>query len=453
MGFMLSLISDAPNDSIVDCLCLSFTDQEISRFSKTNTCVPCLDGRTCGLEDLRKGQEFSVNSIFLLSKMGASTVSAPSTVSTPGPSIDSTTSSTNPAPSSKIVNPTTSAEGSASSGSQLPLIIGIAGGAVVLIAIVAVAIFITMRRRRRRMDNDDKSHFIMPTTPYRSTVVSKPFQDPASSQTVSYSVPTMPVAHPYAPESNNNASSASATVRSVAPEEQTKTQETSSVPQGAQVTFMSSLPLWNSPALSREVSIQVKESIYSKGGAAKDQSMVDLMTKRATELRSTTYIRAVDDEVDEKKSGGRVDDDNDDAPLRLQGLTIFARPSEDKKDSKDEEDGKKDEHGSSNVEQGPRLNGAQRITEISGWSPRQVGVALIKAGVAPMFVERLQQNNVTGYRLLLLTDQHLKDMNVEPVTARNMILYAVDHIAQRQKAGDASRVGEAGALEAPPTYS
>ncbi|KAJ3094014.1 hypothetical protein HDU97_008683 [Phlyctochytrium planicorne] len=72
-----------------------------------------------------------------------------------------------------------------------------------------------------------------------------------------------------------------------------------------------------------------------------------------------------------------------------------------------------------------------QMAQIAGWNVEQVATALTGVGVALTFVEKFRENNITGYMLLLITDQRLKEMGVDLQASRNMILYAIDCITGR----------------------
>ncbi|KAJ3104829.1 hypothetical protein HDU97_008799 [Phlyctochytrium planicorne] len=71
---------------------------------------------------------------------------------------------------------------------------------------------------------------------------------------------------------------------------------------------------------------------------------------------------------------------------------------------------------------------ANRMTEIAGWTCFQVQEALVASGVDSDSVRILTNNGVNGYLLLLLSDEKLKSMGIEPLSARNSILLAINQI-------------------------
>ncbi|KAJ3103639.1 hypothetical protein HDU97_009978 [Phlyctochytrium planicorne] len=64
--------------------------------------------------------------------------------------------------------------------------------------------------------------------------------------------------------------------------------------------------------------------------------------------------------------------------------------------------------------------------EILSWTTNDVSNALVSAGVSTSYVEILRDNNVNGYSLLVLNEDRLKGMGVEPQSARMLVLTAVN---------------------------
>ncbi|KAJ3103635.1 hypothetical protein HDU97_009974 [Phlyctochytrium planicorne] len=87
---------------------------------------------------------------------------------------------------------------------------------------------------------------------------------------------------------------------------------------------------------------------------------------------------------------------------------------------------------------------SERQQEMLTWSPQQVASALILGGVAPHFANILEDNRVNGYLLLLLNEERLERMSIEPQSARLLILTAVNILIAGQNEL---------APEGPPLYS
>ncbi|KAJ3108821.1 hypothetical protein HDU97_010093 [Phlyctochytrium planicorne] len=80
------------------------------------------------------------------------------------------------------------------------------------------------------------------------------------------------------------------------------------------------------------------------------------------------------------------------------------------------------------------------LTQVSQWTTDQVKTWLLEAGVSENIVDIMTENNVDGYRLLLISDRMLMEIGIGSATARNLMLYAVARL--REGGG-----GEGGSLE------
>ncbi|KAJ3099837.1 hypothetical protein HDU97_002713, partial [Phlyctochytrium planicorne] len=96
------------------------------------------------------------------------------------------------------------------------------------------------------------------------------------------------------------------------------------------------------------------------------------------------------------------------------------------------------------------------ISEASGWTPGQVSMWLESMDVSPRLAAVLRENGVTGYQLLLLTDQRLVGMGVESSVSREIVLHVVE-VLRRSGGGDVGGssagggIGRSGTV-APPQY-
>ncbi|KAJ3100553.1 hypothetical protein HDU97_002134 [Phlyctochytrium planicorne] len=87
--------------------------------------------------------------------------------------------------------------------------------------------------------------------------------------------------------------------------------------------------------------------------------------------------------------------------------------------------------------------------DASTWSPSQVAQWLESVDVSPRLAAILKENGVTGYQLLLLTDERLVEMGVELQLSRRIVMEAVETL----RAGNAGARGHSAPPVAPPQYS
>ncbi|KAJ3103644.1 hypothetical protein HDU97_009983 [Phlyctochytrium planicorne] len=83
--------------------------------------------------------------------------------------------------------------------------------------------------------------------------------------------------------------------------------------------------------------------------------------------------------------------------------------------------------------------------EMLAWTSQEVSDALMAAGVSNSHVEILRANDVNGYTLLLLNDGRMKEMGIEPQSARLLVMTAVNILRADQSIAIQN--------EAPPQYS
>ncbi|KAI8844900.1 hypothetical protein BC829DRAFT_481333 [Chytridium lagenaria] len=67
-----------------------------------------------------------------------------------------------------------------------------------------------------------------------------------------------------------------------------------------------------------------------------------------------------------------------------------------------------------------------RTGDVAGWSTAEVGEWLMSVGIGPALTDILRANAVTGSTFLLLSDQRLAGMGIEPPSARTVIMALVE---------------------------
>ncbi|KAJ3213882.1 hypothetical protein HDU67_002336 [Dinochytrium kinnereticum] len=87
------------------------------------------------------------------------------------------------------------------------------------------------------------------------------------------------------------------------------------------------------------------------------------------------------------------------------------------------------------------------ISSVAGWQKEDVIAWLLASGISPLIIDVFEDHDVSGYMLLLLTDQKLIEMGVGSSTARNVILHAIDDLRGRENGSKRPR------SELPPQYS
>ncbi|KAJ3097526.1 hypothetical protein HDU97_004782 [Phlyctochytrium planicorne] len=70
------------------------------------------------------------------------------------------------------------------------------------------------------------------------------------------------------------------------------------------------------------------------------------------------------------------------------------------------------------------------LGDVATWDTRKVKQWVLESGLGDHLAEVLENNEVNGYNLLLLSDRKLQDMGIHLATARNLILFVVSQLRQ-----------------------
>ncbi|KAJ3100558.1 hypothetical protein HDU97_002139 [Phlyctochytrium planicorne] len=93
------------------------------------------------------------------------------------------------------------------------------------------------------------------------------------------------------------------------------------------------------------------------------------------------------------------------------------------------------------------------ISEASSWTPDQVSQWLESVDVSPRLAVILKEHGVTGYQLLVMTEERMLEMGIELPLSRRMVMEAVEMLRAGSSGAGASNSGaERSAPAAPPQY-
>ncbi|KAJ3104795.1 hypothetical protein HDU97_008863 [Phlyctochytrium planicorne] len=67
---------------------------------------------------------------------------------------------------------------------------------------------------------------------------------------------------------------------------------------------------------------------------------------------------------------------------------------------------------------------------ITSWTPEKVSASLRSAGVSEKIVDIFAERRIDGQRLLLMNEERLHEMGVEPFSARSFVVMAIDMLRE-----------------------